>query len=141
MYRAQWSLHFHSLGIYMYVKVNQCSKQFSVRLSVCVCVCVWENSPFSCSTHFHVGPFSFSTNQHFTGGSFTKINTVMMFLHKGHCFCNIQCSRCSEGCALLCTSAYCSRRHHHCCGGGSGSGGGARKPMIQLGERSWIIFS
>jgi hypothetical protein len=52
MYRAQWSLHFHSLGIYMYVKVNQCSKQFSVRLSVCV----WENSPFSRSTHFHVAP-------------------------------------------------------------------------------------
>ena len=68
-----------------------------------------------------------------------KTNTVKLFLHKGHCFSNIQCSRCFEGCALLCTSAYRSRRRHHC--RGSGSGGGARKPMIQLGEKSWIIFS
>ena len=66
-----------------------------------------------------------------------KTNNVKLFLHTGHCFSNIQCSRCFEGCELLCTSAYCShcRYHHH------GSGGGARKPMIQLGGRSWIIFS
>jgi len=75
-----------------------------------------------------------------------KTNTVKLFLHKGHCFSNIQCSRCFEGCVLLCTSAYCSCchcHHHHGSGSGSGSGsgGGARKPMIQLGERSWIIFS
>ena len=70
---------------------------------------------------------------------------MKLFLHKGQCFSNIQCSRCFVGCAMLCTSTYCSRCCHHHGGGsrgGEGSGGsGARKPMIQLGERSWIIFS
>jgi len=66
-----------------------------------------------------------------------KTNNVKLFLHKGHCFSNIQCSRCFEGCALLFTSAYCSCSRHH----RHGSGGGARKPMIQLGQRSWIILS
>ena len=75
-----------------------------------------------------------------------KTNTVKLFLHNGHCSSNIHRSRCSDGCALLCTSAYCSHCHHHSSGSGSGSGGGgggggARKPVIQLGEKSWIIFS
>jgi len=70
-----------------------------------------------------------------------KTNNVKLFLYKGHCFSNIQCSRCFEGCALLRTSAYCSCcRCHHRHGSGGGSGGGARKSMIQLGERSWIIL-